>query len=126
MLVLVSLAVVDFLLPAVQVPLFAWLLVVLLWICGKAVNEAKKVPAPKEISVPGAPALDWIKRDDDNPAASTYVTTDSLWAIVASSDDKFWLWGEDEQYVDLSHAQGLGEAFSLAEVIIDATTPKEH
>lgn len=122
MVVLLALAAVDYLLPAVQVPLFAWLLVILIWVSGKAVNEAKRVPAPKKTEAFSAPVINWIQ---STQFPDTYASTDNLWAIVADQKDHYTLWGEDEQVIGLGTLSGIGAAFNKAEIIINTVTPEE-
>lgn len=124
MYILCVLAGVDFLLPAVKIPLFAYLLIILLWICQKAVSEAKrdsvKTPTLNKERMEHFVELSWVcSADKDN----VYSTTDGNWQIYVSGRN-FWLMGEADQELGLT-AHTLTGAMDQADIIINALTYKE-
>jgi hypothetical protein len=114
MLILAALALIDWLLPDVKIPLFAWILLILLWFCIKVVQEAK---TPKAVKI--VPAQKWI--ESRKFPLTAYSTADEYWAITVTTRkgiDFFTLWGEgDEESVNLS-ATSIDEAKKQADKII--------
>jgi hypothetical protein len=124
MFVLLSLVVIDWLLPAVSVPAFGWALIVCLYVAYKAVGEAKRTD-PKPIKKKQPEKIftehEWIV----NPRNSgIYSTPDAAWQLVTNQEgDAFWLLGEGEQAIDLT-ASTLGAAMDQADMIISTLTPE--
>jgi hypothetical protein len=118
MYVILVVGVVDWLLPSVQIPVFAWVLIILLWVCKGAVKEAKKHSAPEISHETSFPANDWIM---SKTLPGVYSTADQDWAITVTGkepDEHYVLWGEgDEENIRLS-ATSLGEAMDQADKII--------
>lgn len=125
MYMLIVTALVDLLLPSVHIPLFAWCLLILLWVCRGAVKDAKKQCAPK-VEARGkisqreiyTPELDWIVDPDD---ADQVALADGKWSIYNDAG-KFWLFGSGKQELELT-ATNFGAAMDQADFIINTLTP---
>ena len=115
MLIFCALVAVDFLLPSVKIPLFAWIILVLFLIIPRVIKEAQPKPAPKKCTPEISPQT-WIKDPRD---AETFVNVDGTWALATVDSEKFALWGENEQFIDLSQAKTLGQAMDMADLIIN-------
>ena len=116
---------IDFLLPSVHIPAFAWVLILLLWVCKKAVQgEAKRSKAPKEdaptLPISALPEIDWITSQDGN----SFSTPDGDWQIINYEDSSFLLQGNADQFVLLT-AKTIGAAMDQADFIIRTLTPEE-
>jgi len=125
MFVIASLILVDFLLPSVHIPAFAWALILLLWVCKKAVQgEAKRSKAPKEeapeLPISALTEIDWITSKDGD----SFSTPDGDWQIVNYEDRKFLLQGDANQFILLT-AETVGAAMDQADFIIRTLTPEE-
>lgn len=113
MYVLLVMSLVDWLLPSVQIPMFGYVLILLLWVCKGAVMEARKTSSPTTDGS-SAPVLEWLA---SSQYSGVYSTTEGDWSLVAESNGNHTLWQNDENGILLS-AKDLGTALNQAECII--------
>jgi hypothetical protein len=110
------------LLPAVQIPLVAWCLIFLLWVCGKSIQEAGRSRPTKEPEQKPKIFIrnDWITSTEYD---LVYSTPDREWQLVGTRDGESAVYvlfsGDQESSVYLS-ASTLSEAMDQADMIIDA------
>lgn len=127
MFLLIVLAGADLLLPAVRIPVYAWAIIILLWILYKAVLESK--PKKKETVKPVeiyTPELDWIVSTEHK---GVYSTPDGKWQLVKTGyhdkDDLYVLFSDDEETAVALTATELAPAMDQADMIINILTPEE-
>jgi hypothetical protein len=112
--VLLAMAGVDWLLPSVQIPFFAYLLIILLWICKGAVKEAKK-PARSIRGLGHGPlSVTWT---ESTQYPGTVFHSNVGWDLT-DANGLWTLWQDDEQSIILT-ATTLGTALDQADKIIE-------
>jgi len=131
MFILLVLAGVDLLLPAVKIPVYAWILIVFTWVLYKSVLETKPIRAKKKAETPlteiYTPELDWIVSTEHK---GVYSTTDGKWQLVKTGyqdkSDAYILFSDDEETAVRLTASKLAAAMDQADMVINLLTPAEE
>lgn len=125
MAILLLLAGIDLLLPAVHIPAYAWAIILLTWVCYKAVLEAKpkKNQAVTTVEI-YTPELDWVVSSNHD---GVYSTTDGKWQLVKTpyedKADVYVLFKDDDGTVIVLTASELSPAMDQADMLINILTP---
>lgn len=126
MLALALLAVVDFLLPAVSIPVYGWVGLIFLWILAKSAIEC--LPNPSKKSAPVeiyTPELAWVV---DPKTEGVYSLPDGDWSLVRTpyenKPDAYVLFNDYEGTAIALTATKLGAAMDQADHLIKILTPE--
>lgn len=107
---------VDYLLPSVKVPMFAWILLGLLFLAGKVVKESWIRGRPVEArQIHAEPVITWTESPDYK---NVFNASEEPWHLINSAGT--WALWQDEESSLILTATRSGEAFDQAEKIIKA------